>query len=398
MKTFTKKFYLYFIAGMTFYAFSAPAQEVTVVLNNTKCIQGALVADSTDFVLLKNDMGEIKIMRTDISRVLHEPDAVDNEFKDIETLNDLVMIHTSDGEVITGVIIAKGASAVIINTDMGRITIPKTKIKLVEYVSKEYAERGEAVRIRLQTGQDVDGYLYSEDRNSLTLTTKQGKLTVEKENVQSIAYNVPVSFSRPKNSADKYKYMATKLENPYQAVPLRKRQDSFELGYSSQFGESFVKGAGLTYRDRFLLKEFQTFAINMEAEFGFNAFGLNKAVLLDENIPGSVTAKGGAFITTLGFGVPMHFFPVEGASYEFFVTPMIETHVVYKSLEKAYPSFPTLDSSERDTKIRFGLGSRIGMEMEIAKAWRLGLSFNMHYLFGESDFNTIAIHVGTKLF
>ena len=376
--------------------FALSTQEITVVLKNTKFIQGTLLEDSPEFIRVYTDVGEIKIMRSEISRILYEQDPLDGKFKDMETLQDLAIIHTFDGEVITGLIIAKSASALVVSTDIGRMTIPKTKVKLVEYVSKEYAERGEPVRIKLQTGQDVDGYLYHEDRNSLTLTTRQGRLTVEKENLRSVMYNTSASFSQ--SSPPERKYVATGLEEPYQLIPLRRRQDSFELNFTSQFGDDYAKGVGFTYRNRFLLKHFQTFSLNVETGIGFTGSGLNRNILLEDDVPGLVTAKGGAMVTTLGFGVPIHFFPVEGVSYEFFITPLVETNLVYKSLEKTYPSFPTLDSSDRETKVRFGLGSRIGLEMAIAKAWRLGLSFNMHYMLRESDFNTIAVHVGTQLF
>lgn len=371
------------------------SQEVTVILKNTKQINGTILEDQPDYILVQTDFGEIKIRRLDVERVLYENNQVEEKLEELETMKDLVIVHTDDNEVITGLLIAKGASALVIKTELGRMTVPKQRIKLVEYVSREYAERGEPVRVRLQNGQDLDGYLYHEDLNSLTLTTKQGRLTIEKQNLRSISYNVPVTFSVSQVGS---RYAAAPFEDPFSAVPLRKRQDSFEFSFASNFGENFATGGGFLYRNRFLLKHFNTFSLNLEPELGITGFGLNKSILQQDDVPGSVTAKGGAMVSTLGIGAPFHFFPAGAASYEFFVTPLIETHLVYKALEKVYPSFPSLNSSQRITNFRFGLGSRIGMELALGKSWRLGLSFNMHYLFNDNDYNSFALHLGTRLF
>ena len=369
--------------------------EATVVLKNTKRIDGKIIEDVADYLVIVSDLGEVKIPRADIERVLYDIE----ELKDteaIEAFKDHVIVHMQDGDVFDGILIAKGSTALIVKTELGRMTVPKQDIKVVEYVSKAYAERGEPVRVKLQNGQDLDGYLYHEDRNSLTLTTKTGRLTLEKENLRSISYNVPVTFTRSGSQQDQY--TATSLEDPYQVAPLRKRQDTFEFGYSSQFGENYASGGSFMYKKRFLLKDFNSFSFNLEGDLGFAGFSLNQNVLDDRAIPGAVSASGGAVVTTLGIGSPLHFFPSENAPYEFFITPIFETHLVYNSLTKEYPSFPTLNSEERDTNIRYGIGTQIGLEWAIARKWKVGISWNSHFLFGDSDFSTIALHVGTRLF
>ena len=389
-------FILAFLVAFAIDISTADAQEVTVVLKNTKRIEGTVIEDAAGHMRVLSDLGEVKIARSEIGRVLYKSDELKDSLESIEPFKDIVIVHTEDKEAVTGLLIAKGASALIIETDLGRMTIPKNRVKLVEYVSKEYAERGEPVNIRLQSGQDIDGYLYHEDSHSLTMNTRQGRLTVDKTNLRSIKYNVPVAFNIKPGSSSQY--FSTPFEDPYSAMPLRRRQDTFDLGFASAFGDKYAAGGGFTYRNRFILKYKQTFSLNVEGSLGITIFGLNRSILSDDQVPGSVAAKGGSIVSSLGVGTPFHFYPVEGSSYEFYFTPLVETHLVYQTLDLLYPSFPALNETIRETKVRFGLGSRIGMEIAIAKRWRAGLSFNMHYLFGENDFNTVSLHVGTRLF
>lgn len=370
-------------------------QEATVVLKNTKRIDGKILEETPAYIRILSDIGEVKILRTDIGRVLYKiEELVENE--ENESLKDHVIVHMNNGDVFDGILVTKGSTALIIKTELGRMTVPKTDIKVVEYVSKAYAERGEPVRVKLQNGQDLDGYLYHEDRNSLTLTTKNGRLTLDKENIRSISYNVPVAFARL--SERRSEYLATPFEDPYQIAPLRKRQDSFEFAYASQFGENYGTGGGFNYKNRYLLKDLHSVSLNVQAELGVTAFSLNESILNTQGVPGAVSATGGAAITTLAVGSPVHFFPTENAPYEFFITPMIETHIVYQSLKKEFPSFPTLNSEHRETKFRYGLGTQIGLEWALSKNIRLGLSWNSHFIFSESDFGTVAIHLGTRIY
>jgi hypothetical protein len=375
----------------------ALAQEATVVLKNTKRIEGKITEDSADHLLILSDIGEVKINRIDIARVLYQDEEdLGDKFADMEKLDDHVIVHMNNGDVFDGRLVAKGASALILITELGRLTVPKQDIRLVEYVSRAFAERGEAVRVRLMNGQNLDGYLYHEDRNSLTITTKNGRLTLDKEDLQSIAYNVPVSIAKPARKEDQY--TALRVEEPSEQIPMKRRQDRFEFGYSSQFGDDYAAGAGFTYRNRNLFMDATSFSLNWEANLALTAFSLNQNVLKNTTIPGAVSASGAAVVTTLGLGLPLHFFPTEGAAYEFYFVPLVESHLVYESLNKEYPSYPTLNSSERETKIRWGLGTQVGIDWALNKEWRVGLGFNMHFLLKENDFNTISLHVSTRLY
>ncbi len=391
----TWKFSLILIFLFSVIAASFAQQDATVVLKNTRRLDGKIIEDVADHMVLTTDIGQVKIQRTDIDRVLYDVKGLDAD-DNIQGLNDHVIVQMNNGDTFDGLLVAKGSTALIVKTELGRMTVPKQDIKLVEYVSKAYAERGEAVRVKLQNGQNLDGYLYYEDKNSLTLTTKNGRLTLDKENLRSISYNVPVSFAR--TTAKQEEYLATSFGNPYQFASMQQRQDAFALGYASQFGDDFGSGAQFIYKNRYLLKDFNSLSLDVEADLGFAAFSLNKGVLNDRTIPGAVSASGGSIVTTIGIGTPLHFFPSQEAAYTFFITPLFESHMVYKRLTKEYPSFPTLNSKERDTKIRYGIGAQIGLEWTVATKWEFGLSWNSHFLFKENDFSTIALHASTRLY
>jgi len=374
------------------------AKSVTIVLKNGKIITGDLIEDVADYLLIINDLGEIKIRRGDIEKVTYDAFMkIDEEnVENGEPLNDRVVVHLRDDGVVDGFLLVKSPSMIMVQTELGRLTIPKQDVRLVEYVSEKYAEQGEAVRIVLVSGAKFEGYLYHEDRKTLTLNTSMGRLNIDKENLRSIEYNVGVKLPRPDKK--KEAYLATKVAGLPTESPLRKRQDTFELGYAPQFGEDYSTGGSFMYRNRYLVKSFPSFSLNLEGKLGLAAFSLNKDVIAGAAVPGAVTASGAAVISTLGVAAPIHLYPNEGSSYVFFLTPMVESHFVYTSLKTKYPSFPSLDTEARSTEFRFGLGSQIGMEWAFGENWKAGLSFNMHFLLNENDYSTFALHVGTKLF
>ena len=375
------------------------AKDATILLKNMKKISGKVVEDVAEYILLSTDFGELKIYRGDIESIFYEEYSKPVSESDIlekDFLNDHVVVHLQDENVVDGILIAKSSTMAMLKTDLGRLTIPKQDIKLLEYVSRAFAERGDPVRVKLTNNVILDGYLYHEDRSVLTVTTKTGRLTIDKEDLRSIEYNVPVRFESP--TKKKEEYIATGLEVPVLKRPLLKRQDTFELGYSSQFGEDYAAGAMFVYRNRYSLFNFKTLALNIETNLGVAAFSLNKDVLTRTNIPGAVTATGAAVVSTFGIGFPIHLYPLEGSAYKFFLTPLLQSNLVYKSLKKSYPSFPSLDSEVRATEFKFGLGSRLGLEWGIAKKWNVGLSFDMHFLLKETDFNVVSLHVGTRLY
>jgi len=373
------------------------SQNAALFLKNGKSLEGRIVQETNDSITLANDLGEVKIRRIEVEKIYYSPLPNTTGLADSllrQPLNDHVVVHLKNGEVVDGLLIAKSPTMIMVQADLGRFTVPKQDVKLVEYVSEPFAERGEAVRLTLTTGNRIDGYLYSEDRSALTLITNMGRLTIDKNDLRSIEYGASVKIRRPDF---KKEYAATAL-SPFAVAPLQRRQDTFEAGYSSHFGANYATGGVIGYGNRYNLKTFQSFALNAAGNLTLGAFTLNKNVISTTSVPGQIEAVGAAVVTTLGVGMPIHLYPTEGSSYEFFLTPQIETHIIYKTLKKTYPSFPSLDSEVRTTDFRFGLGSRIGMEWSLGQNWKAGLSFNIHFIFGESDYNSFNLHVGTRLY
>lgn len=374
------------------------SQNAALFLKNGKSLEGRIVQETNDSITLANDLGEVKIRRMEVEKIYYSPlpnmtGLADSLLR--QPLNDHVVVHLKNGEVVDGLLIAKSPTMIMVQADLGRFTVPKQDVKLVEYVSEPFAERGEAVRLTLTTGNRIDGYLYSEDRNALTLITNLGRLTIDKKDLRSIEYGASVKVRRP---GLKQEYATTMALSPFAAAPLQRRQDTFEAGYSSHFGANYATGGIIGYGNRYNLKTFQSFSLNAAGNLTLGAFTLNKNVISTTSVPGQIEAVGAAVVTTLGVGMPIHLYPTEGSAYEFFLTPQIETHLIYKTLKKSYPSFPSLDSEERTTDFRFGLGSRIGMEWSFAQKWKAGLSFNIHFIFGESDYNSFNLHLGTRLY
>ncbi|HDP97869.1 MAG TPA: hypothetical protein ENN22_01635 [bacterium] len=355
-----------FILAFAFFIFAVNStllysQNAALFLKNGKSLEGRIIQETNDSITLANDLGEVKIRRMEVEKIYYSPlpnmtDLADSLLR--QPLNDHVVVHLKNGEVIDGLLIAKSPTMIMVQADLGRFTVPKQDVKLVEYVSEPFAERGEAVRLTLTTGNRIDGYLYSEDRNVLTLITDMGRLTIDKKDLRSIEYGTSIKIRRP----DLKKEFATTALLPLAAAPLQRRQDTFQAGYSSQFGPNYATGGVIGYENRYNLKTFKSFSLNAAGNLTLGVFSLNKNVISTTSVPGQIEAVGAAVITTLGVGMPVHLYPTEGSAYEFFLAPQMETHLIYKTLKKTYPSFPSLDSEERTTDFRLGLGSRIGME------------------------------------
>ncbi|MCU0644487.1 MAG: hypothetical protein MUC94_09510 [bacterium] len=374
------------------------SQNAALFLKSGKSIEGRIIQETNDSITLANDLGEIKIRRIEVEKIYYSQLPNTTGIADSllrQPLNDHVVVHLKNGEVIDGLLIAKSPTMIMVQADLGRLTVPKQDVRLVEYVSEAFAERGEAVRLELTTGKKIDGYLYSEDRNSLTLITNLGRLSIDKKDLRSIDYGASVKFRRPEL---KQEFATATTLSSFKETLLHRRQDTFEAGFSSQFGENYSTGGIFGYRNRYNLKTFQTFSLNLAGNLTFAAFTLNKNIISDATIPGQIEATGAAIVTTLGVGTPIHLYPTEGAAYEFFLAPILETYVIYKTLKKTYPSFPSLDSEIRSTDFRFGLANRVGMEWSFGQKWKAGLSFNIHFIFGESDYNSFNLHLGTRLY
>jgi sRNA-binding regulator protein Hfq len=376
----------------------AMAKPVTIVLKNGKVISGEIVEEAPGHVVLITDLGEVKVNRNNIERIIYEAftrfktDSVAQK-NEADAMNDRVIVYLKNGKVLDGFLLAKSRSMVMVQTELGRLTISKNELRLIEYVSSAFAERGEPVVVYLDNGAKVEGYIYHEDRSSLTLDSNMGRLTVDKERLRSIEYK---EIALPKRSEIKAPALVRSATAPFEAS-LQPRREVVELGYSSRFGGNYRPGFITAFRTHFLLKSFDTFSLNTEGNLGFAIYSLDQKAFTGANVPAAVTATGGAVITTLGAAAPVHFFPKVGSVYEFYVAPVIEAHIIHKRLKQSFPSFPVLDSEVVETNFRFGLSNRIGIEWNFGK-WRAGLNYNLHFIFGEEDFNHISFHAATKLF
>ncbi len=382
----------------------APAKEVKVFLFNGKTVQGELLEENEEHIIVLNELGQIKMRRTAIESVLYlDAKAVSSmtapDSAGVDPLDDLVVVHLTNGETVTGRLVSKSLDSIVMRSEWGPLTVAKNQVKLIEYINTEFAERGETVVARLTNGQTLQGYIFHEDKNTVTLITDIGRLTLEKKLLRSLEYHAtarPVkTVTAKRDAAAPMTAMAVKSLPP---SDLTKRQDSFFAGYTPQLGESYSSGVVLGYSNRYLLRRFQSFSLNANAQLSTAIFSLNKAYYEANELPGSMTAKGAAMVSSLLIGMPLHFFPSENPPYEFILRPAIETHLVYKSLQRSYPSFPSLNTDDRATDFRFGFCTEVGAEWKLNQQWRLGFSFAMHFITKEDDYNSFNLILGTRLY
>ena len=178
------------------------AQEVNVVLKNSKVIVGRIIEEKADYILLDFDLGQLKVDRQNIESISYNPFMSlgtkndtgttkinnDNSKGYKFTLKDPVVVYFRNGNVVAGLLLAKSLNMVMLQTESGNLTIPKTELLKIEYISSEYAERGEIVIAYLNNGQRFEGNVYFEDSNDLTLDTELGRLTVPKNKLRTIEY------------------------------------------------------------------------------------------------------------------------------------------------------------------------------------------------------------------
>ncbi len=375
----------------------AAAKPVTIVLKNGKVVSGEIVEEAPEHIILITDFGQVKVSRDSIERIVYDAftrfksDSVAQNGE--EPLNDRVVVHMKSGEIVDGFLLAKSRTMVMVQTEVGRLTVAKRDIRLIEYVASAYAERGEPVVLNLDNGTKIEGYVYHEDRNSLTINSNLGRLTIDKENLRSVEYK-EVKFPQQKAVSQPTLPRATTAAAE---TPLRARRDVVELGYSSRFGSNYSPGIVSAYRSHFPLRSFNSFSLNAEGNLSLTLFSLDQKAFTGANVPAAVTATGGAMVTSFGAGLPVHFFPRAESPYEFYLAPVIEGHIIYTRLKKTFPSFPVLNSELVETNFRFGLANRIGIEWSFGK-WRAGVNYNIHFIFGEEDFNHFSLHLASKLF
>ncbi len=393
-----------FISLSIIFSICAYAQAVNIVLKNSKVVVGELVKEEPDFVLISNDIGQTKIYRSSIESITYNPyikmnssleESKSNKGKQDSVkqgnrfiLNDRVVVHLKNGSVVAGLLLAKSIDMIMIQTDVGNLTIPKNDLQLLEYVSNEYAERGEVVIVNLTNGTNLEGNIYYEDSDNLTVDTKIGRLTLNKDNLRSIEYTGQIGYGES-SLIDQYSNVSAGRSK------VQPRLDVISLGVSPGFGDDFKPGYALGFENRFLLSESKGFYLSGIGMLGLTYFPLNQDNFIDSPIP--VTAKGGAFITSIGGGVSISVYPQESSFFEFYISPFLEANIIYKKLELTYPSFPSQNSTESETSFKFGVGTKVGIDFLFTN-WRLGVSYDLHYVFGDEDYNRVSLNFVKEIF
>lgn len=392
------------IALAFIFVFSAGtfAQEVSVVLKNSKVVVGRIVEEKPEYLILEYELGQLRVDRNSIETISYNPfvrpdysDTYDNTEKEFSkahkfSLKDPVVVYLRNGNIVAGLLLAKSLNMVMLQTESGNLTIPKRDLQKIEYISGEYAERGEIVIAYLNNGQRFEGNIYFEDSNDLSLDTELGRLTLPKNKLRSLEYTGKTGVSKL-TMADQY--LSTVINQRY----ILPRYDVIDVGYTTKFGSNFGPGFGLGYQSRFSIAQFEGLNLSAVGGLSLNYFALNEDNLIQQNPSLSANLKGGAFITTVGAGGQLNIYPQTSSFYDFYVAPMLEGHLIYTKLEQEYPSFPQFNTSETKTEFKFGLGVKFGAEF-LFDSFRLGLQYNMHYIFGTDGFNQLSLTFVKPLF
>jgi len=363
-----------------------------------------VVKEEPVFLIIRTEIGELKILRQNIESISYKSfedintddsdlDQIEKKnplFKDGKTvLNDIVVIYLKNEEIISGKLIAKSLDMILVTTEAGNLTIPKKEIKKIEYVSNEFAERGAVVIAHLANGSQFEGNIFFEDYQSLILDTKIGKLTIEKSNLRSIEY----TGEQGKGQETLVKqFSAVALEQP---ARVDKRLDILTAGYTPIFGPEFSPGFSIGYSSKFLLTQMEGLYISAIGGIDLHYFLLNQDFFADEVL--SVSASGGLLITTISGGAALTLFQNSSSNYEFYISPQLEANIVYKTLKKDYPSYPAHNLNEVTTSFVFGVRNKIGLDFLLDNS-KVGISYDMHFLFGEEDYNTISFNFTTQIF
>jgi sRNA-binding regulator protein Hfq len=385
------------------------AKKATITLKNGNVVTGEVAEETPEYIILVNGMGQIKISRDNVGAISYDAFRSFKEGQPLaegdntsEPLSDRVVVHYKNGDVVDGFILAKSLSMVMIATENGRLTIPKKDIRMIEYISNAYAERGEPAIVKLENGTKLEGYIYHEDKHTLTIETELGRLSLDKSKLRSIEYaEVKLPVSKKKETKRLPVSTPVVVDEGPSTTPdeliLKERTDIIQIGYSPRFGTNYSPGIVLGYRSRHPFKSSNSYQLNFEGAIDFSIFSLDKDAFTGETASVASTVTGGAFVTTLSAGLPIHFFPSNGSKYQFFIAPALETHIVYKKLDREFPSFPQLNTSFAETNFNFGPGLRTGLEL-ISSKWRAGIVYNAHLILGENDYGQINFYLIKKLF
>ncbi|PKL87330.1 MAG: hypothetical protein CVV23_15895 [Ignavibacteriae bacterium HGW-Ignavibacteriae-2] len=369
----------------------------TIILKNGKVVQGEIVKEVASHLVVKTDLGEIRIERTKIEKIIYEN--ISNSISDSTSLNsdglkDRVVVHYQNGDALDGILIAKSPTVILLQTEVGNLAIPKQDVKRLEYISKEFSERGETAIIELTSGATFEGFLYYEDAASLTIITKLGKLTIDKNDLRGIEYinkelddikNVEASLLTQKETGVTFK------------EGLGTRTDILHLGYSPDLGSSFSTGYGVGYKSRFPLDRMEFISLYASTGLGLNVYSLDEANIQAEQGNANVSATGFAMVVSASVGVPIFLNPKSESSYQFYIAPALEANFVYRNLKKEFPSFPSLNSEIKESEFKFGIANEFGMDWNFS-GFQVGISYNIHFVFSGDSFNEFKVNFIKTLF
>lgn len=406
------------------------AQNANITLRNGKIISGKIVEEKVDFLILNCDLGQLNIDKKSIETISYTHlenteiiDSVKTAKSGDFSLKDPVVVYFKTGEIISGILLAKSLDMVIIKTETGRLTVNKKNIQKIEYISSEYSEKGGEVLVSLTSGEKYQGTIYFEDSNEIVLETDLGRLAIPKNNLYSIEYTAKktavktvdksVNKTAEKTidktegkSVDKTedKIAEKTVDKPKDNTgikllrkrPILPRYDVIDIGYSSDLGTNFGPGYGLGYHNKFSLAQLEGLDFSFLGGLSFTYFKLSQDIAQKyPTIPGNY--KGGAFTSTLGLGGQINVYPATSFLYGFYIAPMLELHYIYRSMEENYPSFPQYNENNIQNLFKFGLGVKFGIDFSFGP-FVLGLQYNMHYIFGTDGFNQISITFLKKFF
>lgn len=382
------------------------AQEANVVLKNSKVVVGRIIEEKPDYLLLDSELGQLRIDRQSISSISYNPfikfgttDDLDNtkseEGENLKggqrfVINDPVVVYLRNGNIVAGLLLAKSLNMIMLQTESGNLTIPKRDLSKIEYMSSEFAERGEIVVARLNNGQRFEGNIYFEDSNELTLDTELGRLTFPKSKLRTLEYTGKTGISKM-TMADQYSSLVISKRL------LVDRLDVIDVGYTTKFGTTYSPGFGFGYQSKFNLYQFEGLDLSALGGLSMNYFALNKDNIIARNPTLTANLKGGALITTLSAGGQINVYPQTASFYDFYVAPVLEGHLIYKKLDQTYPSYPQFNTSESSTEFKFGIGTRFGVEF-LFDSFRLGAQYNLHFIFGSDGFNQFSLTFSKQLF
>lgn len=373
----------------------AAARDVVVTLTNGSQTSGRLLEEGAEHLLISTDIGQVRISRDRVRSVLDAPFSnLQAALADSTVLNDQVIVHLNDGSTLEGFLLAKSRGAVMLRNEVGRFTVSKDRIRLIEYISAPFAEKGEAVRLTMADGSRQQGFILSETPATVTLLTEYGQVAIDKRNLRSMEYGVRPPFDPFKPYAPPRRPDVPGPSGLLVSEMLQWIHAGMWPGMGREFGNGFFIGGG----PRKPMVEGDAYDVAGSVTLDFLYSGIDEGAFDTSGIPGGVKVEGHNFALRLGAGAPV-FLHMRGPSrLQFYLEPSLELLLVRRKVQVAYLSFPSANADDRSTNLRLGLGVRAGLEYAIQPALAVGASVGRTTVFGDDSVQGVSIHVTTRPF